>query len=294
MPLQLHFVLGKRPDHTSECSSSQFSEAAMYPSHAVSYFANQDSKSRPSFSTRTPLNTRTPATMFFEIKFSFFLSFNLRNGDTSARHQSMTGQAQDHLSQPIVSQHTVEPKAMLKEPVMASGPIRPMLSRSTRHFQNESAMRNEHRSETENTHMTDTRLAKAKDRESLEVLLRSTSPAPSIDTADEASDSSLDPHGPVTSAATLPEGPFVIRQSPVLEDDSGSDLVSSLQRIRLGGLASYFEEVERRAFTRTLASTAAHVNADQSELEADQYPQAFDVAGEEWSEMTVQEASDGE
>lgn len=158
-------------------------------------------------------------------------------------------------------------------------------------------MRNERRSETDNTHMTDTHLAKAKDRESLDILLRSTSPAHSIDTADEASDSSLDDHGPVTSAATLPEGPFVIRQSPVLEDDSGSDLVSSLQRIRVGGLASYFEEVERRAFARTLASTAAHVNMDQcstAELEADQYPQSFDVAGGEWSEMTVREASNGE
>ena len=94
----------------------------------------------------------------------------------------------------------------------------------------------------------------------------------------------------------LPQGPFVVRQSPVLEDDSGSDLVSSLQRIRIGGLASYFEELERRARARTEVSTTAHVSAEHDQrlsikVEADQSVWAYDVADGEWSEVTVREGS---
>ena len=235
--------------------------------------------------------------MFFEIKFSFFFSFSRRNGDTSERHQSAIDQGQAQMSRPIVSQGTIEPGAVTKEPVAASNLVRPVWSRVARYSQPESATQGEHRSETDKTRIADAHLAKINDRESLEILLRSISPAPSTDKANELSDPSLVHHSPVASTTTLPRVPFVVRQSPVLEDDSGSDLVSSLQRIRVGGLASYFEELEKRALARTLASTAAQVNVDRcstSELEADQYSKAYDVTDGGWSEMTVREASDGE
>lgn len=245
--------------------------------------------------------------MFSEIKFSFFFSFSLRNGDTSERHQSVGDQDQDrdHISLPIVSQRTVEPGAMIKEPVAANAPVRPVLSRLARYFRAESATQGGKGSETDDTHIADTHLGKANDRESLEILLRlstqheqpTRAEAFSTDTADGLSDSSLARNSPAASTTMLPQGPFVVRQSPVLEDDSGSDLVSSLQRVRIGGLASYFEELERRAYAHTLASTAAHVNVDRCSnagLEADQYPRAFDVAERKWSEITVREASDEE
>lgn len=236
--------------------------------------------------------------MFFEIKFSFFFSFNVRNGNTSERHQSLGDQDQDHISLPVVSQDTIEPGGMIKELVAARTPVRPVLSRSTRYFQTQSTMRNGYPPETDNTHNADTHIAKANDRENLEILLHSSSPAPSKDTADDLSDSSLVQHDPVASTTTLPEGPFVVRQSPLLEDDSGSDLVSSLQRIRIGGLASYFEELERRAHVRTLASTAPRVSVDDHRLadglEADQFTRAYDIADGEWSDVTVREASDEE
>ena len=144
---------------------------------------------------------------------------------------------------------------MIKEPAVASAPVRPVLSRFARYLQTESATRDGHQSETDSTHIADTHLAKASDRESLEILLRSSAQREKsaramtsiTEAEDELSDSSLVHHIQVASTTTLSQGPFVVRQSPVLEDDSGSDLVSSLQRIRVGGLASYFGEVERRA-----------------------------------------------
>ena len=237
--------------------------------------------------------------MFFEIKFSFFFSFNVRNGDTSERHQSLGDQDQDHTSRPVVLQHAIEPGAMIREPVVTSAPVRPVLSRFACYFQTQSATRNGHQPETDNTQIAETHLAKANDRESLWILLRSTSPAPSTGTVGELSDSSLVNHNPVASTTMLPQGPFVVRQSPLLEDDSGSDLVSSLQRIRIGGLASYFEQLKRHAHAQTLASTAARISGgdDQrliDDLEADQSPRTYHVVDGEWSEMTLRVASDEE
>lgn len=237
--------------------------------------------------------------MFFEIKFSFLFSFGIRNGDTSGRHQYKGALDQDHISLPVVSQQAFEPGARIKEPVATRAPVRPVLSRFARYFQTQSGTRNGHQPETGNTLIANTHLAKANDRESLEILLRSTSPALSTDTAGELSDSSLVHQSPVASTTTLPQGPFVVRQSPVLEDDSGSDLVSSLQRIRIGGLASYFEELEKRAYARRLASSAARVSGGDHQrstngLEADQHARVYDMADMEWSEMTVREASDAE
>lgn len=244
--------------------------------------------------------------MFFQINFSFFFSFSLRDGDTSKRHQSVGNQDQDHISQPIVSQQTVEPGLMIKKSVVASVPVRPVLSRFARYFRAESAARSEHEPETEtdDDHVAASHLTKSSDRESLEVLLRSASQhekparaaASNTDTRDELSDSSLVHHSPVVSSDMLSRGPFVVRQSPVLEDDSGSDLVSSMQRIRVGGLASYFEDVERRARARTLASTTARVSGGHDhglsiEVEADQSTWAYNVADGEWSEVTVRDAS---
>lgn len=245
--------------------------------------------------------------MFFELKFSLFFSFSLRNDNTSERHQSVGNQDQDHISLPVVPQQTAQPESMIKEPVVASALVRPMLSRFAHYFRTESATRNGHQSGTDDTHIADTHLTKASDLESLEILLRSSAkheqPARAMasnpDTVDELSDSSPFQQRPIVSTIMLPEGRFVVRQSPVLEDDSGSDLVSSLQRIRIGGLASYLEEVERRARTRTSALTSAHVSGEHdqcltAEMEADQYLRAYDMSDGKWSKITVREASDEE
>jgi hypothetical protein len=238
------------------------------------------------------------AMMFFEIKISLLFSFSLRNDNASKHHQSLGNQDQDqgHISLPIVSQRTVEPRSMTEEPVVRSAPVRPVLSRFSRYSRAENATRSEHWSKTDDTPIMNTHLTKASDRESLEILLGSseqrekpaTVKAFITDMAAELSDSSLVHHSPVMSLDTLPQGPFVVRQSPVLEDDSGSDLVSSLQRIRIGGLASYFEELEKRARARTETSTTACVSGghDQSVatgLEEDQHVRAYDMANGEWS-----------
>jgi len=245
--------------------------------------------------------------MFFEIKFSLFFSLSLRNTNANERHQSVVNQDQDHVTLPFVSQRAVEPGSMIKETAVASAAFRPVLSKFARFFQTESATRDGNMSENDDTHIADTHLTQASDRESLEILLRSSAQheqparagASNTEAADELSDSSLVHHSPVLSTTTLRQGPFVVLQSPVLEDDSGSDLVSSLQRIRVGGLASYFEEVERRASARTVPSTTARVSGEHdqcltAELEANQDRRAYDMADGEWSEMTVREASDEE
>ncbi|KAM0700650.1 hypothetical protein Q7P35_012371 [Cladosporium inversicolor] len=244
--------------------------------------------------------------MFFNIKFSVFFSISLGNDATSEPYRSVGGQGQDQddVSLPVVSQLAVEPGLMIKKPVVAGAPVRPALSRFARYFRAESASQSERKSGADADHTADTHLTKASDRESLEVLLRSASQhekpvRPTASNTDELSDSPLVHHSPVVSPNMLPQGPFVVRQSPVLEDDSGSDLVSSLQRIRIGGLASYFEEVERHARARTLASITAHVSGEHDqclsiEVEADRSTWAYSVADAEWSEVTVREASDEE
>lgn len=254
--------------------------------------------------TRLP-DTHTTAMMFFEIKFSLFFSFNLRNDNASERHQPVSNQDQGHITSPIVSQHTVEPGPMIKRTTVASAPVRPVLSRIALYLRNESSTCYGPEPETDDTDIADTHLTKASDRESLELLLRSNSQrekpvdakAPNVDMTDDLLESSLVHHSPVTSLEMLPEGPFVVSQSPVLEDDSGSDLVSPLQRIRIGGLSSYFEEVERRARARTEASTTPRVGGGHDQrftagLETDQYSETYNVADGEWSEVTVCETSD--
>lgn len=257
-------------------------------------------------SMRTPLDTHTIAEMLFQIDFSFFFSISLGNDAISEPHRPVGVQDQDqgHVIPPRVPQQTIEPGLMIKEPVAASAPVRPVLSRFAPCFRAESATQSERKSGADADHTADTHLTKASDRGSLEVLLRSVSQhenpvraaASNVNTRDELSDSSLVQHSPVVSPDMLPQGPIVVRQSPVLEDDSGSDLVSSLQRIRVGGLACYFEEVERRARARTLALTTTRVSGghDQGlsiEVEADRSTWAYSVADGEWSEVTVREAN---
>lgn len=243
--------------------------------------------------------------MLFEIKISLLFSFSLRNNATSERQQSVGNQDQDLITLPFVSQKTVEPGWMINQPLMARAPVRPVLSRSTRYFRAESATRSDQKPRTNDTHIADTHSTKASDRESLEVLLRSSEQGEQLargkasitDTAAELSNSSPSPHRITMSLDTLPEGPLVVRQSPGLEDDSGSDLVSSLQRIRIGGLASYFEELEKRARAPTEASTTArvvpgHGQSSATGLDEDQRGKVYDVADGKWNVITVREASD--
>jgi len=247
--------------------------------------------------------------MFFEIKFSLCFSFSLSNGAATngrERHRLLDDQNQDqeHISLPIVSQRAMKPGSMTKEPLVASAPAKPILSRFARYFRTGSAAHNEHQPEVDDTRIADTHLAKAGDRESLEILLRSGTPcekpvtatAFNTDTSDELSSSSPPQQSPAAFLDMLPEGPFVVRQSPVLEEDSGSDLVSSVQRLRAGGLASYFADLEERA---SASMPNCHVSTGHGEcltveVEADQYLQTYDMEDGDWDEMTVREVSDEE
>jgi len=236
--------------------------------------------------------------MFFEIKFSLCFSFSLSNSGATRERRQLLDQDQEHISLPIVSQRTMKPGSMTKEPLEASAPVTPRLSRFARY------LRTEHQSEVDDTHIADAHLTKASDRESLEILLRSgtqckklvSATASNTDTSDESSSSSLPQQSLVASLDTLPKGPFVVRQSPVLEEDSGSDLVSSLQRLRVGGLASYFADLDERASASmpTCRVSAEHDESLTAEVDADQYLQAYNMGDADWDEMTVREASDEE
>jgi hypothetical protein len=256
-------------------------------------------------SIQAPVDTHPIATMLLQISFTLSFSFSLRNNSTCERHLLVS--EEENIKPRDISNRKVEPQTMTSEPVVVGAPAWPLWSRLARFFQTRSARRSGPVSRTDDIHMTETPLAKAKDHESLAILLQSSRlrqqpekvTAFDIDAADKLSDPSLVHHSPVVSLDTLPEDPFGPYQSRVFEEDSGSNLVSSLQRIRLGSLSPYLIDLDQRANVPRSSSKTDHVNMGKDEWfaageEAGQPMKAYDVADEEWDEVTVRETSDEE
>lgn len=149
--------------------------------------------------------------------------------------------------------------------------------------------------------MAESPAAKAKDRESLDILLRSTSDLgqPVRDDSQKKLPVSPDEHdssssvqpSPITFPNTLP-----LRMSPGSASDASSDLVSSLQRLRVGGLASYFESLDKSA--RLQSSTSNVAGVPETHREDDDVEQTMEQTvqpggdDEDWEEMTAADASD--
>jgi hypothetical protein len=243
--------------------------------------------------------------MLFQISFSFSFSFSLRNNATDKCRMSVS--EEDKIETPEIMKRKVEPQTMMKDPVLVNTPARPVLSRFARYFRTADAIRSGPMSKDGDTRIADSPLAKAMDHESLEILLRSSRQREQLvkattsetDTAAELPDPSLAQHHPVLTLDKSPEDPFDRYQSRVFEEDSGSDLVSSLQRIRLGSLSSYLLDLDKRTNVPRADSTVAHISVGQDEWlaaeeEADRSMRTCDIADEEWDGMTLRETSDEE
>ena len=262
-------------------------------------------KTRATRSNHAPVDTQPIVIMLFQINFSFSLSFSLRNNATGKR--PLSASKEDKIKTPEVMKRKIEPRTMIKDPVLVDAPVRPALPRFTRYFRTAIATRSGPMSKDGDTPIADSPLTKAMDHESLEVPLRSSKQREQLvkatssetDTAAELSAPSLVQYNPVGSLDGLPEDLLDRYQSRVFEEDSGSDLVSSLQRIRLGSLSSYLLDLDKRINVQKASSTTTHISVGQDEglgagEEADQSMRACDIADEERDELTLRETSDEE
>lgn len=212
-----------------------------------------ESAVRPTHSHNQTHRPQTRPTMPFAFNFSFSFSLSLGlppKDHNSRRHQHAIADVDTGIRSLATKKYQLEAAPRINESVMAST-IKPELPNSKMEVSPCST-------ETNNVQIPDTPRSKAMDRESLRILLRSTkhskrqtvtTPPSDTDTPDQRSDSSLVQVSPIVVSRTLLDDPFTFR--PTLpagdSDDSGSDLVSSLQRLRVGGLASYFQELDERA-----------------------------------------------
>lgn len=234
--------------------------------------------------------------MSFKISFSFSLSFSLGTDASCERHLSASD---GENNSPLISlsRHDIEPSSVIELPVPTNTPARRNSRIFARHVRKESASASKGTPESKETHIPDTIESKASDRESLQILLDSSkqqdqptsSSTLNMDTADQLSDSSLVQHRPSMFVSIPSEDPFVSSSSPVRDDDSSSDLESSLQRLRVGGLSSYLREMGRRADLSMSTSSGALVSTEHKadavvKEKADQSKEKHDINSDsdEW------------
>jgi hypothetical protein len=225
----------------------------------------------------------------FKMSFSVAFSFDPAGGDGVRkeiqgrdRHNTITPSSVSHrYSQP-------QPASVIQNQA-PSKPSRPRMHRFG-HFQPTSMPT------TVIDPGAETDLAKAKDRESLELLLRVTNHT-------ERSTRAAAGNGAMSSGYTdylfvqqKPSTPSSITSddasvsySPLkLPSDSGSDLVSSLQRLRVRGLAAYFEEMEKRSTLHPSRSSSTLVRCEGAGRDT------FDDVVKEDDETEVAELEDWE
>jgi hypothetical protein len=205
--------------------------------------------------------------MFFQFKWSFELSFNLGSaGDDGVRKDIQVSDFRNTITPSPVSQRCPQPqRASSTQPQTPPTSSRPKQRRSER-FQRTS------------THtmvidpIAETESAKSKDRESLKLLLRATNHTERSTRAAKhnkaMSSGSIDDS--LVQSITL-EDPFMSYSPLSLPSDSGSDLVSSLQRLRVGDLASYFEDMERTAASRPSRPSRSFATLVHESVEKDEF-----------------------
>lgn len=199
----------------------------------------------------------------FNFSFSFAFSLGLPPKDhISDDHRHAVAQAERDM------QHKLGAAPLVEESMMASS-IKPELPKSMVDVSPST--------DTTDSPIANTPRSRAMDRESLRILLRSTkhskrqtvkTPPSDANTPDQHSDSSLVQISPIVVSRTLLDDPFTFSPTlPTGDDDSGSDLVSSLQRLRVGGLASYFQELDERASVAALAVPTDDMSAQDDASE---------------------------
>jgi len=232
--------------------------------------------------------------MSVRFKVSFSVAFNFGPAEGDSIHKDIQrGNCGDNMAPSLVSRRSSQPQPVsgISTPC---NPARPKLHRFER-FQCTSMPMTVNNPESES--------AKAKDRDSLELLLQATSHAKDstkFTGGDEATSSrpddfSLVCHHPGVPSSITSEDSSASGLPVDLSFDSGSDLISSLQRLRIRGLASYFEDMERVAVLRPFVPSAT---LDRKCVESDAFHDVVkhgDEAGEgelgNWEEVTRSDVS---
>jgi hypothetical protein len=235
--------------------------------------------------------------MFFS--FSFSMSFNLGNHATSERHSIPS--VKDNIRPSTVSRHNIRPAHVINAPVAASTPVRPFLPRFARYLHKEKVSPSKQVPETNETHITDTIRSRFLDRKSLKILLEASSQqgkptTATISNGNSANDTpnaSLVQHSPVAPFSTSPVNSYISDQSSTDEDDSGSDLVSSLLCLRVGELSAYFQDLDKRFSMSSsppskLPASVEHDN-NAAEEEANESASTQGISDEEWEEVNAGE-----
>lgn len=233
-----------------------------------------------------------------KVSFSVALNFDPAGGD-GVQKEIERDDREDDITPPLVSRCSSQPQPTSGiQHQTPPKPSRPKLHRFGR-FQ-PIAMLN---TITANGPGAETDSAKAKDRESLRLLIQATSlKEKTTITAGRneamssgSADYSLVRHVPDASSSITPKNPVAFDLPLDFPSDSGSDLVSSLQRLRVRGLASYFEKMERVAALRSSPSSATLISGG---IEMDGFDSAVKeddetkvVELEDWEEMTKSDLS---
>jgi hypothetical protein len=230
----------------------------------------------------------------FSFTFSFSISLSLGGHTTSDRHLNANASVKDNITRPASSQRDIRPARVVDAPAAVGPPARPSLPRFARYLRNESISPSRQVLETKESDITDTTRSRFLDRKSLKGLLDASSQREkptgannSIrNSANDVSHASTVHHSPVAPVGTSPGDPFVSGQSPIDEDNSGSDLVSSLLGLRVGELSAYFQELDKWA-SMSLSkapSSAKHDMDPAAEEGVGQSPSTHETPNEDWEE----------
>lgn len=234
--------------------------------------------------------------MSFQFKVSFSVAFSFGPAEEDGiRKEIQRENCGDHTMPSSVSRRSSHPQPVsgIQSPTPCN-PSRPKLRRFEL-FQRASMPI------TGDDPGAETESAKANDRESLKLLLQATSHAKGSTkniesdqaTSSRPDDFSLVHQIPGAPSSITPEDPSVSGLPLDLPFDSGSDLISSLQRLRVRGLASYFEEMERMAALRPSLSSRKRVERDAFHDVVKDDDEAETVELETWEEMTGSGVSHG-
>lgn len=239
--------------------------------------------------------------MPFTLRFSLSAVLSLGGQSTSsAASLQQNTKKEDHNTPCAEPVHALSIELDIESEPPAT-PVRPRLPRFQRYLQSEGTSSTSASWNFVDDPIAESSAAKAKDRESLDILLRSTSDLgqPVRDESQQKLPLSPDEHddfssvqpSPITFPNTLPS-----RMSPWSASDASSDLVSSLQRLRVGGLASYFESLDRSARLHSSTSNVAGVRETQREDDNVEQKvermEQWEGDDEDWEEMTAADASD--
>jgi hypothetical protein len=236
--------------------------------------------------------------MSFQLKASLSVAFNFGpTGSDGVGKKIQRDGREDNIRPALVSPSSSQPQPTSDIQHQTSfNPSRPKLHRFGRFQRTAIPM-------TANDPGGETESAKAKDRESLKLLIQTTSHTERTSRSaggNEAmssgsADYSLVRHVPAVSSSIAPENPSASGLPLDLPYDSGSNLVSSLQRLRIRGLASYFEKMERIVALRphpssaTLISEGVERNGFEVVVKEDGETKVAEL--EDWEEMTISNVS---